>query len=84
MYLTTEVGTRSVLTASLTNILLAYHIEVIQAAGHAGLNIIPLAWTLLIGNQTLAGTAVPKIKAVTQVDLRFLFRNRTLLNHFVL
>ncbi|KAL5498330.1 hypothetical protein ACEPAH_2472 [Sanghuangporus vaninii] len=44
----------------------SYYGQVIQAAGLAGLNIIPLAWTLLIGNQTLAGTAVPKIKAVTQ------------------
>ena len=46
--------------------------EVIRAAGFAGLNIIPLAWTLLIGNQTLAGTAVPKIDAVTKVRVSVL------------
>ncbi|KAL5525109.1 hypothetical protein ACEPAF_8978 [Sanghuangporus sanghuang] len=44
----------------------SYYGQVIQAAGLVGLNIIPLAWTLLIGNQTFAGTAVPKIRAVTQ------------------
>lgn len=43
-----------------------YYGEVIQAAGLAGLNIIPLAWTLLIGNQTLQDTAIPKIEAVTK------------------
>ncbi|EJD05102.1 glycoside hydrolase [Fomitiporia mediterranea MF3/22] len=44
----------------------SYYGEVIQAAGFVGLNIIPLAWTLLIGNQTLADTAIPKINAVTK------------------
>ncbi|KAI5122649.1 hypothetical protein M0805_007911 [Coniferiporia weirii] len=44
----------------------SYYDQVIQAAGATGINIIPLVWTLLIGNQTLADTAVPKINAVTQ------------------
>ncbi|PAV15697.1 glycoside hydrolase [Pyrrhoderma noxium] len=43
-----------------------YYGGVIQAAGSAGINIIPLAWTLLIGNQTLEDTAIPKIEAVTK------------------
>ncbi|THH08828.1 hypothetical protein EW145_g2438 [Phellinidium pouzarii] len=47
----------------------AYYDQVIQAAGFTGINIIPLVWTLLIGNQTLEDTAVPKINAVTQAVL---------------
>ena len=43
-------------------------IAVIKAAGSAGINIIPLAWTLLLdSSQTFQNTAVPKINAVTKV-----------------
>ncbi|TDL26980.1 glycoside hydrolase [Rickenella mellea] len=44
-----------------------YYGEVIQAAGKAGIHIIPLAWTLYFeAGQTWSNTAIPKIKAVTQ------------------
>ena len=43
-------------------------IAVSKAAGSAGINIIPLAWTLLLdSSQTFQNTAVPKINAVTKV-----------------
>lgn len=42
--------------------------EVISAAGATGLNIIPLAWTLLVSNdQTFENTSLPKVEAVTKV-----------------
>lgn len=45
----------------------SYYGTVIQAAGQAGINIIPLAWTLLLdSSQTFQNTSVPKIQAVTE------------------
>lgn len=40
--------------------------DVITAAGDAGINIIPLAWTLVNPGETWEDTSVPRINAVTQ------------------
>jgi len=44
----------------------SYYETVIKAAGEAGINIIPLAWTLYDSGQSFQGTSLPKIQAVTK------------------
>ena len=44
-----------------------YFIDAIRAAGEAGLNIMPLAWTLRVDNQTVNDTSIPRTEAVIKV-----------------
>ncbi|KAH8114901.1 glycoside hydrolase [Phellopilus nigrolimitatus] len=44
----------------------SYYEQVIGAAGTAGLNIIPLVWTLFDNGQSLTKNVVPRINAVTK------------------
>lgn len=45
--------------------------EVISAAGSAGINLIPLIWTLTNGGQSFSGTVEPRINAVKTVSASY-------------
>ena len=64
---TTEVRSVSHNSNGSSFVLMHRHADVIRAAGAAGLNIIPLAWTLRVGNQTVNDTSIPRVDAVTRV-----------------
>lgn len=51
-------------------VLFSNPVDVINAAGSAGIDVIPLVWTLVNEGETFDDTAVPRINAVTQVIYR--------------